>query len=313
MNRIFVSIASYRDPLLLQTIREAIRNADAPKNLIFGIVEQELEDRRLTLSKVTSQNIRYIGVDPKDSRGACWARSMAMSMYQGEDWFFQIDSHMLFEASWDTHYIRNIAHCYQRSSKPMLTGYPSSFTMVDGRPVKGPFHTGTTTTTVNKEIGFGETGHLLTMLAHENGRESASPAMHISGANVFASGRIVEEVPYDPQLYFMGEEQSFSLRAYTHGWDMWHTPGMMLYHLYAAEENRDIRVQHWEETVDTQRLQPWKTLDDHSQNRLSEIVTGKLSGAYGLGKARSLNDFKEFSGIDYVNKTLSPKAFGESE
>ena len=36
---------------------------------------------------------------------------------------------------------------------------------------------------------------------------------HIAAGFFFTSGRFVEEVPYDPQLYFHGEEQSLALRV----------------------------------------------------------------------------------------------------
>ena len=37
MNRIFVQIASYRDPELVPTIKSMLENAKKPKNLRFGI------------------------------------------------------------------------------------------------------------------------------------------------------------------------------------------------------------------------------------------------------------------------------------
>ena len=42
---------------------------------------------------------------------------------------------------------------------------------------------------------------------------------HVAGGCVFAPGRIVNEIPYDPLLYFHGEEQALALRAWTRGWD----------------------------------------------------------------------------------------------
>ena len=40
MAKVFISIASYRDPELLPTIKDLIANAKNPKNLVFSIAWQ---------------------------------------------------------------------------------------------------------------------------------------------------------------------------------------------------------------------------------------------------------------------------------
>ena len=95
---IFISIASYCDPLLQFTINGALATATCPANLRFGIVDQSPFVARLPEAELPRAQISYVHIDPRDARGPCWARSIAMTLYDGEDWFFQIDSHMLFEA-----------------------------------------------------------------------------------------------------------------------------------------------------------------------------------------------------------------------
>ena len=52
MSKIFISIASYRDPELLPTIKDCIANAKYPENLIFAIAWQHsLEDEWDTLDE----------------------------------------------------------------------------------------------------------------------------------------------------------------------------------------------------------------------------------------------------------------------
>ena len=38
--KIFIQIASYRDPELVPTLRDCIANADNPSDLVFGICRQ---------------------------------------------------------------------------------------------------------------------------------------------------------------------------------------------------------------------------------------------------------------------------------
>ena len=38
---------------------------------------------------------------------------------------------------------------------------------------------------------------------------------------IFTYGKIVEEIPYDPEISFFGEEICFAVRAWTRGWDIY--------------------------------------------------------------------------------------------
>jgi hypothetical protein len=39
---------------------------------------------------------------------------------------------------------------------------------------------------------------------------------------LFTPGRFVREVPYDPELYFTGEESAMTVPAFTNGYDLFH-------------------------------------------------------------------------------------------
>lgn len=107
MDSIFISIASYRDPDLINTIKDAYEKADNPDNLVFGIVFQgevdELNDfaKELVGNKV---KIKYVPIEK--TKGTGWARNILTRDYlTNEDYWLQIDSHMRFKKSWDTELI----------------------------------------------------------------------------------------------------------------------------------------------------------------------------------------------------------------
>ena len=52
---IFISIASYQDPLLESTVFSAINNADNPNNLVFGICDQSSNIRDLSAYNAQSE------------------------------------------------------------------------------------------------------------------------------------------------------------------------------------------------------------------------------------------------------------------
>ena len=90
--KIFISIASYQDPLLETTVLSAFNNAITPENLHFGICDQSLKPLDISLFSFASQ-ISYEHIDPKISEGPCWARHRIQNFYENEDYYFQIDSH----------------------------------------------------------------------------------------------------------------------------------------------------------------------------------------------------------------------------
>src|SRR5271157_2997567 len=92
---IFVSIAAYRDPELAPTIRDCICRARSPGDLRFGICWQHADDEPAP-PDFADPRLRVLDVPWHDSRGACWARAEIMKLWDGEDFFLQIDSHHRF-------------------------------------------------------------------------------------------------------------------------------------------------------------------------------------------------------------------------
>jgi hypothetical protein len=305
---IFISIASYRDGQLTATVQDAINKAKYPDRLRFGIVEQREASKRLALSVNQKKTMRYLGVDPVDSRGACWARAVAMSMYCDEDWFFQIDSHMLFEQDWDQWFIEESSKCLKVSDKPIISSYPKGYTLEDGKP-KFDYENGVKVNVILKNFdraSFNPSNYTLSFEGVFLSTKNSLLGFHVGAGCLFAPGKFVNEIPYDPQFYFDGEEQAIALRAYTHGWDIFHVPNMPIYHLY-KKHNRDS---HWEGDVDEGRGDNnWQALKQRAIKRLAQLVSGENIGIYSLGTKRSVSDYANFCGIDYTSATLSEKAF----
>ena len=130
MSKIYISIASYRDPQLLPTLHDCIKNADYPENLVFGIAWQHAEkDTWDDLSEFRNDTrFRIINIDYEDSKGACWARNQIHQHYGGEEYYLQLDSHHRFIKGWDTECIKMIKQLQKKGyKKPLLTAYIPSF------------------------------------------------------------------------------------------------------------------------------------------------------------------------------------------
>jgi len=306
---IFVSIASYCDPVLPFTLERAVAMAGAPERLHFGVVDQ---------SPAHSPRVRAPGparlsqarIDLQDARGPCWARAIAMTLYDGEEWFLQLDSHMDFDAGWDERLIAQAIALGAPQRGLVLSSYPDAFGFVDGQPVRKPTTGGALAQVLKPGAAF-EPGHpVLAFEAHPVEASVPLPAFHLGAGCLFAPGRITQAFPYDPWLYFHGEEQALTLRLYTHGWDLFHMPGLPIHHLYNdAASGAPPRPLHWDAQHEAGREVGWWTLEQRARARLAALVAGEDLGVYGLGTRRSLADFAAFSGIDYAARTLAPRAF----
>ena len=124
--KIFVQIASYRDPQLIPTIKSILENAKKPKNIVLGICRQyHPEDNFDNLDEYRDdKRFRIKDVLYSESKGVCWARNLTQQLYKGEEYTLQIDSHMRFEKDWDDTLIKMIKQLQKKGfPKPLLTGY----------------------------------------------------------------------------------------------------------------------------------------------------------------------------------------------
>lgn len=306
--RIFISIASYCDPVLPFTLQQALANASHPDQLHFGLVDQRpAAQPRLTLARGRLSQVR---IGPLDARGPCWARAIAMSLYDGEEWFLQLDSHMDFDPGWDEQLVAQARALGAPERGVVLSSYPNAFVFQDGKPVRRPTTQGVLAHVVRPGTSFDPAHPVLSFEAHPVETRQPVPGIHLGAGCLFAPGRFVPEFPYDPWYYFHGEEQALALRLYTHGWDLFHVPGLPVHHLYnTPDAGGPPRPLHWDTKHDAPRPVSWWTLEQRSRQRLAALVSGAPLGVFGLGRVRTLADYAAFSGIDYAARTLAPQAF----
>jgi hypothetical protein len=291
---IFVSLASYRDPQLVPTVCDCLGKASNPARLRFGICwQRDVED--LPLPFVEDPRFRVLNVNWRDSKGACWARAEIMKLWQGEDWFLQVDSHCRFVEAWDRVLLRAMAET--ASAKPILSTYASPFTLGENEILHGgPF-----------QMIFQEfTAEGIPQLrpgAVLPGRASQKPlrARFLAAGFLFAPGKFVEEVPYDPELYFMGEESAMTVRAFTHGYDLFHPAESIVWHDYIRADAR----KHWGDHSDTADVPaPWSKLDGTSRTKVRRLLAGEPVEGFGLGQVRTLDEYEAYAGLSFRTRKV---------
>ena len=311
--QIFISIASYQDPLLKNTIEDAFDKALYKESLVFGICDQS--DDPLDLSQFSyADQIRYEHVETIFSRGPCWARTRIQELFQDEDFYLQIDSHTLFEQRWDEilinalDEIKNLGKNSEYHSKPFLTGYPRSF---DYNEELKTFERHTADKNI-LPIGYRKDSLFMRdrfsrQIGLRTNKQGFAHGYLLAAGCLFAEGRMIREVPYDQYFYFYGEEISLMLRLFTHGYSAFHMSDLPIFHLYTNHETNK-RLLHWSPEEDQNRSIKWHELEKKSIERLTDLVLGNPLNGYGLGNVRTLEDYKILSGIDMINKEIFDEA-----
>lgn len=345
---IFVQIASYKDPELFNTVNELIAHAKKPENLHVCIAwqhgdEQTLEDflnegydilsyeediseiydhERLTSvinveksgARVTVLDIHY-----NKTKGACWARHQIQQMYDGEDYTLQLDSHHRFVENWDEVAIEMLEGVRSDEfPKPLLTAYIPSFDPEndpDGRvqvPWKMDF---------DRFIPEGAVFFLPSTMEDWEERDTPLRSRFFSAHFCFADGSFAVEVQHDPEYFFHGEEISLAVRAFTHGYDLFHPHKIIAWHEYTRKGRTKVWDDHTTPERDKGNVElDWVQRNDlcHKRNRILFGMDGEDPnqidfGKYGFGTERTLREYEEYAGISFEYRGVQQETLDRTE
>ena len=296
---IFVQIAAYRDPELKKTLTDMFAKADEPESLHVCIAWQHAEeDEWDNIDEFANNpNINILDIDYKKAKGVCWARNKIQQHYKNEDFTLHLDSHHRFTSGWDTT-LKNMFYMLQLEGykKPLLTGYVPSYDpetektendpwrlVFDRFAPEGPLHTKPETI--------------------PNWKEYNAPiaSRFFSAHFCFTVGAFARDVQHDPKMYFHGEEISLAVRAYTHGYDLFHPHRPVIWHHYTRAKQR----RHWDDA------KGWNKLDKDSHTRVRKLlgIDGeKLTKVdkckFNLGTERSLSDYEKYAGVLFSERKV---------
>jgi hypothetical protein len=286
--KIFIQIASYRDPQLILTLNDCFKNAKNPKNLQVCVCWQHDENENLGKYRNHKQ-VKNLDVPYLESKGVCWARHMIQQEYNNEGYTLQIDSHRRFAPNWDQTLIEMIESLQKKGhKKPLLTGYISSFNP-DNDPqerIQEPWRM-----VFDRFIPEGAVFFLPETIPNWRNEQYPVPCRFYSAHFCFTLGIFAKEVQHNPKYYFHGEEISIAARAYTHGYDLFHPHRVVIWHEYT----RRGRTKQWDDD------KQWG-----ERNKISHLTNRKLfgmdgekqeghRGKYGFGKVRTLKQYEEYS------------------
>jgi len=295
---IFIQIASYRDAQLLPTIKDCLQNAEHPERLVFAICWQHDEDDNSLKEFKDDKRFKIVDVPYAQSKGACWARHQIQQLYTSETYTLQIDSHMRFAPNWDTTLIDMLKQLQQMGhKKPLLTGYVSSYNPENdpAERVQVPWRMA-----FDRFIPEGAVFFLPETIPDWESLKAPVAARFYSAHFCFTLGEFSKDVQHNPEYYFHGEEISIGVRAYTHGYDLFHPHKVVIWHEYT----RKGRTKQWDDDKD------WgnKNTHSHATNRKLFGMDGEVQqghdGPYGFGSQRTLEDFERYAGISFKKRAI---------
>ncbi len=189
------------------------------------------------------------------------------------------------------------------SKKPIMSHYPREITDHDNFKETDRFHV------PRMCKSFWNNRGMISFMGAETQDTKGKPYMtpYIAGGMVFCHSDFLKEVPYDPNLpyLFVGEEIGHSIRAWTHGWDIFTPTENIVFHEYTRSSKPKI----WTDNPTYSDMAAFDKVKYYiglikDESLLKPEIRVNLD-KYGLGKVRTLDDYYKYAGIDTENKTVS--------
>lgn len=307
MDSIFVQIASYHDYELPRTIINCINSSSGLVQINIGVhyiyyekddigmdtIIKGLEDYSKNPSSKKRIKFNYIKSKAPENIGVGIARNIANSLYNGEDYYLQVDSHMKFEKSWDLNLINDYLLYKENGCNPVITAYPASYSYNDKMTVY-QHNPDVTKINFSKDNLFLKTKipNQEAVSSHDNGIFIKS----VSAASIFSEGSIAKINP-NKKIFFWGEEILMAARFFTHGYDLMVPSFQNFFHLY-LDSKKEIE-HNFRRSVFSDFKKECEVLDNISKEEVYSILSNNIIGEEALGNARTLKDFEFYSGLDF--------------
>ena len=325
----------------------AAREAAARRRVLHGGVDfrgtqpdsgMALFDERVCF---LSDHVRVRDIDSRQAKGPTYGRYMAMLLYRGEDLTLVLDSHNKFRPMWDT--LGTSMLTRYDDPKAAMSHYPEAYT-----PDKADIDVYKTTTAYlckaffMKKFGYlrlngivigspddfvqnNKFNDLYVATKSDAIRKSRNfrlPQPWVAGGFLFSSATIFRDVPFDPHLpyVFDGEEVLYSMRLWTHGYNLYSPPRGLCFHIYGRPKAPKVwsEFMFWYTLQDQVRPRIQFFLQSHIKDQPNVIVPADTRNAYvvvdssryGIGKQRTVAQWYDYAGANPVNYSLDGKWCG---
>jgi hypothetical protein len=299
MKTIFIAVAAYNEPYIDMMVNNCLDNADLPDRVHFGLW---LHNNDGVVADVGEKaNIKRVQLGYDTLLGVPPARLNAMSLYDGQDYYFQVDGHMLFERHWDSKIINYFEAIKQKAEKPIISTYTPwwsvtnkniNFYSNESNVVCAPM-------VLDVEQSIKE-GYPKPKTEYSPWGGADHKEHHLISAHfLFTSPSFIQDILPDPLIMYSGEELTLAVRAWTRGYRMFCVKSPIAWHLnkghgdqYEKDRRKDTRNKGplYEHFVRKNNL---------GKDRAKSVLTGELLGYWGAESLEDLRRYEVSSGIDF--------------
>lgn len=297
--KIFVSIASFCDTDVINTIKSLKEEAFDSDRVHIGLHLQDSEDSYKKILSYNFKNLKIKFTTKELTKGVNWARNkIKEELYENEDYFLQLDSHSRVKKNWD-----NILINQYKSfglDKVVLSTYPNHFDIPDeGKkyllvPNNAPIR-------LVSFINDDENDNRFRVKNTNSLKDyEMVHAYWISGGFFFTTKKWVKEVKYPDDINFKGEEDVMTILSYRQGWNLRLTSEATVWHNYnyKIKDEGDLAGAENPTTGKIYREQNFKyKIEDKS----IDIVNNCL---FNNDFEKTTEDFENYFGIDLRNKKI---------
>lgn len=298
MASIFVQIASYHDFELGKTIMHAVKQSSKKHDIHFGIFNCYYQNNDIYIPKI--DNLKIIEKQAPDGIGVGRSRNIANSLYDGQDYYLQIDSHTRFKQDWDEFLISQIKG-YQKIGikKPLLTTYPGTYRYNDN---------------LEEIIDWGDNVSAIYLADNpEQFKDTLIPGQRaiptegtilnksISAGFIFTIGEFAD-TDFNDKVAFWGEEIFIAAQSWTREFDLLIPSIQQIFHLYYDSDSRmqkSARRHIWKDFPEL-----FGAMDAESKAEIKTIFKENIIAKNALGLNRTLKEFEVYSGLDFTNRTI---------
>lgn len=287
--RIFVSVASYCDSQLFDTVVSLFEEATDPSRVYVGVHLQDTQENYEKLKTLPYNNLRIKFTPKEQAKGVVWARNrIKEELYTNEEYFLQIDSHSRVKPTWDSILINQYNSIEER--KVILTTYPNHFD-VPGKDKKYLEVEHNTPLRIRRFI------HPTDPVDNRCQAENLAPLEDYEVKNtywaaagfLFTQGAWVKEVHIPDEIRFNGEEDFLTFNSYLKGWNLRVPSEATVWHNYEYR------------TSDTQ--EPYR--EHNNKYFITENVVNHLNDLlFNSKNERTLKEAEEYFNWKFKQKTV---------
>ena len=309
ISTIYISIPSFRDKELVLTIEDIFKKAYKPERIWIGVVEQndpnDHPDTFAKNAKVDQKHIRVYNMLPSQAKGVTYARTIGESMWKGEEYFLQCDSHMRFEYGWDAELIDMLLRC-PKPFETVISMYPEGYLREEDSKGNVSYSVAVRKGWRRERYKFFNAQGIVefeSVTTNDPIPEIPQKIPFWSACLAFSSSNILKQIPFHPNTnyLFFGEEIFMTARLFTHGWDIRGPRYSIAYHLW----KRDYRPTYWSQNDNIkERDNSIQLVKDHLLGYRNDII---FDTHLTIGNKKTLNELWNYMGLDPIhNTTIRP-------